>query len=286
MQGDVHPFGNVIGDQRRNADAEIDVVAFAQFLRGAFREQIAHGRSGFRDRRALHGAELDPLLVFLALDDPVDINARRVDLIGIEFADFDQFLDLRDADLAAGRDHRVEIPRRFSVDEVAGFIALPCLHQRNLGRDARLEHIFLVAEIFRLFAFGQFRAEAGARVKSRDARAARAQSFRQRALRNQLELEFAREHLPLELLVLAHIGSHHFFHLPRREQNAHPETIHARVVAHDGQSFHAAVVQRRDQILRDAAQPEAAGSDRHVVVQQAIERGLGVRINFAHVEEI
>ncbi len=146
------------------------------------------------------------------------------------------------------------------------------------------EHVFLAVENFRLLALGQFGAEAGARVKSRDARAARAQPLGQRALRDELEFEFARQHLALELLVLADVGGHDFFHLPRGEQNAHAEAIHARVVADDGEAFHAAVVQGGDEIFRDAAQPEPAGGDRHVVVEQAVKRGLGVRVNFAHVE--
>ena len=52
------------------------------------------------------------------------------------------------------------------------------------------------------------------------------------------------------------------------------------------QALRAAVAQRRDQIFRNAAQPEPARSDRHVVVKQPGKRGGGVRINFAHVEEI
>ncbi len=47
---------------------------------------------------------------------------------------------------------------------------------------------------------------------------------------------------------------------------------------------HAAVAQRRDQILRDTAQPESARGDGHVVVQQAVERGRRIGVNFAHVE--
>ena len=93
-----------------------------------------------------------------------------------------------------------------------------------------------------------------------------------------------RQHLALELLVLADVGSHDLFHLPGGEQNPHAEAIHARVVADDGETFHAAVVQCGDEIFRYAAQPESAGSDRHVVVEQAVERSLGVGVNFAHVE--
>ena len=92
------------------------------------------------------------------------------------------------------------------------------------------------------------------------------------------------EHLALELLVLADVGSHDLFHLPGGEEHAHAEAIHARVVADDGEAFHPAVVQGGDQIFRNAAEPEPAGGDRHVVVEQAVERRLGVGVNFAHVD--
>ncbi len=52
----------------------------------------------------------------------------------------------------------------------------------------------------------------------------------------------------------------------------------------DGEPLHSAVVQRGDQIFRDTAKPEPARGDRHVVVQQAVEGSLGVRVNFAHVK--
>ncbi len=110
LQRDVHAFGNVIGHQRRDADAEVDVITVAQLLRGAFRHQIADRIFFLRGRAALHGAELDPFFVFRALDDAIDENARRVDLVGIELADLDELLDLGDADFAAGGDHRVEVP--------------------------------------------------------------------------------------------------------------------------------------------------------------------------------
>jgi hypothetical protein len=57
---------------------------------------------------------------------------------------------------------------------------------------------------------------------------------------------------------------------------------HAGIVADDGQALHAAVAQGDDQVFRDAAQAEAAGSDRQVVVQQAREGGGGVGEYFAH----
>jgi hypothetical protein len=48
LQGDRHAFGNEVGDQGRNADAEIHVVAVAQFLAArwaiiAQRDSLADG---------------------------------------------------------------------------------------------------------------------------------------------------------------------------------------------------------------------------------------------------
>ncbi len=167
---------------------------------------------------------------------------------------------------------------------LTGFVALPRFHERDLGFDAGFEHVFRAVENFRLLTIGQFGAETRAGVKPRDSRAARAQPLGQRALRDQLQIEFTREHLALEFLVLAYVGGHHLLHLPRRQQHAHAEAIHARVVADDGEPLHATVVQCGDEIFRDAAKPEAARGDRHVVVKQAIQGRLGIGVNFAHVE--
>ena len=57
------PRRNVVGDQRRDADAEVDVVAVAQLLGGAARHQFAHRRVLLATRCAGDGAELDALLV-------------------------------------------------------------------------------------------------------------------------------------------------------------------------------------------------------------------------------
>ena len=50
--------------------------------------------------RFAHRALLDRLLVARALEDPLHVDRRQVDLIGIELADLDELLDLDDRDLA------------------------------------------------------------------------------------------------------------------------------------------------------------------------------------------
>ena len=220
------------------------------------------------------------------MDDSTNENAGRVNLVGIEFADFNEFFHFSHANFSAGRDHRIKISRGLSVNQIAGLVAFPCLHDRQLRGDPRLENVFAIAKVFRFLAFGKLRCETGARVKSRNSRAACAQSFSECALRNQFKLELAREDLPLEFLVLANVRRHHLFHLTRWKQNSHAEIVHARVVAYDCQSLHAAFVNRRDQVFRDAAQSKTAGGNRHVVVKKTFQRRLRIGINFVHLEKI
>src|SRR5207245_1259546 len=86
----------------------------------------------------------------------------------------------------------------------------------------------------------------------------------------------------LEFLVLAHIGGDHLLHLAGLEQQAHAEIVDAGVVADDREALNAAVLERGDEILRDSAQAEAAGSDGDVVAQQPLQGGSGVGINLFH----
>src|ERR1700688_1811865 len=87
----------------------------------------ARASSGERSRAATsalpHGEPLDPLLVTRSLEDPLDEDARRVNLVGIELAHLDELLDLGDRDLPRHRRERVEVPRGIAVDEVAERVA-------------------------------------------------------------------------------------------------------------------------------------------------------------------
>src|SRR5690606_20840217 len=58
-------------------------------------------------------------------------------------------------------------------------------------------------------ALGDLRADARAGPEPGDARATGAQLLRERALRRELQLELAREELPLELLVLPDVRARH-----------------------------------------------------------------------------
>src|SRR5260221_3708009 len=243
LQRDVDALRDVIRDQGRYADAEVDVVAVVELLRRALRHQLADRRV-LLARRARESPELDALLVARALDDAVDVDPRGVNLIGIELADLHQLLHFGNRDFAAGGDHRIEVPRGLAIDEVARLVSLPGLDHRQIGMDAFLEHVFLAVEGLGLLALGELGAGSGARVEPRDAGAAGTQLFGERSLRRQLQVQLAREHLALEFLVLSHVGGDDLFHLAGPEQQPHAEIVYAGVIADHGQPLPAAVPHR------------------------------------------
>ncbi len=221
------------------------------------------------------------------------VDAGGVDVVRIELAHLDELLDLGDGDLGRRGHHRVEVHRRVPVDEVAEAVASPRLDDREVAADGRLEHVGAPVELARLLlrrvlgdrpvrrvAHGQAavahgRAGAGRRVERRDAGAARAQALGERALRRELDLELAREVLPLELLVLADVARDHLRDLLVPEQRPEPEVVDPAVVRHDGEALGAELAQRADAVLGDSAEPEAAREERRAVgdVAHRVERG-------------
>ena len=152
---------------------------------------------------------LDRLQIARALDDPLHEDAGRVDAVGIELAGLDQLLDFRDRDAAGAGHHRIEVARGLAIDEVALGVALPRLHQRQVGGQPGFEHVGLAVDDARLLAFGDQRARAGLGVEAVDARAAGADALGERALRIEFQLQLAGQVLPLELLVLADVRGNH-----------------------------------------------------------------------------
>src|SRR5205823_12326240 len=135
-------------------------------------------------------------------DQPLHEDAWRMYQVRIDRAVFDDLFDLGDGDLAAHRNHRIEVARGLAIDEVALLVRLPRLDQRNVGTNAALHDVFLAVEFAHVLALGNDRADAGLGEERRDAGTARTHALGERALRRELELQFARQILPLELLVL------------------------------------------------------------------------------------
>ena len=274
MQRDLDAGRQAVRDQRRHADAEVDVVAVAQVARDAANDAIA----------LIHCAVvrfLDPLLVRRPLDQSLHEDARRVHAVRLDRAGVDQLLDFGDRVSRRGRHHRIEVARGLSIHEVAGAIALPRLDEREVGVQRRLEDVGAAVDDAALLAFRDQRAGAGRREETADAGARRAHPLGERALRHQLDFDLLLQELPLEFLVLADVGRDHLAHLPRAQQRPDAVVVDAGVVADDGQVLGAAAMQRGDQVFGNAAQPEAAHHDGGAIGNDG-DRLVGGGQHFVH----
>src|SRR5262249_24313851 len=212
----------------------------------------------------------------------LDVDAWRDDVVRIDIAGLHEVLDFRHGDLAGGGHHWIEVARGLAVNEVALGIAHPSMDDREIGDKSALHDVELAVNLALLLALRNLSPGAGPGEERRDAGAAGADTFGQRALRIGLDLQFAREVLLRESLVLSNIGRDHLLDLLGVEQQAKADTIDAAVVGDDGQVLHARVADRQDQLLRNAAKPEPAGHDQHAVLQQAGERCPGIGIDLLH----
>ncbi len=199
------------------------------------------------------------------------IDARQVDAVGVQRSGRHDLLDFRYADLAAHRGGRVEVARGLAEHQIARRIRLPGLDNGQVGNDPALQNICLAVEILVILAVRDDRADAGLGIEAGYAAAARPHPFGQGALRVELQLQLARQVLAHELGVLSDIGGDHLLHLPRLQQDADAEIVDARVVGRERQVLGPGLLDRLQQQFRDAAQPEAAGSNEHPVLQKPVE---------------
>jgi hypothetical protein len=225
--------------------------------------------------------------------DPLHVDAGRVHAVRVDLARLDEVLDLRDRYSTGYRAVGVEVPCAAPVHEVAVPVALPGVHEREVGDDRLLQHVGAAAELAgvlprrhqgdgavgvvppREATIGDQRADPGRGEERRDPGAAGTQPLGQRALRGQLQLELAGQVLAGELLVVAHVGADRAPDPASGQQGAQPEAVDAEVVAHRLQVGGALLEQRRYQGGRHAAHPESADGDRGTVAD--LRDGLGGR---------
>src|SRR3546814_10117699 len=103
------------------------------------------------------GAKLDPLVVERALNHPVDIDAGRMNMIGIEASSRHDLLDLRDRHSAGSRHVGIEVTSGLSIDEISFRISLPRLDDREVSRQRSLTDEEISVELLYWFSFRQDR---------------------------------------------------------------------------------------------------------------------------------
>ena len=188
-----------------------------------------------------------------------------MDAIWIQFANFDNLLDLGDTDFACGCHRRVEIAGRLAEHQIARLVRLPALDQADVGKNPMLEDIGLAIEILMLFALGYLRPDAGLGIETRNTRPTGATRFGKSPLWAEFHFQFAGKKLSFEFLVLADIGSDHLLHLPRAEQLAETFIINAGIVRGDGKPFDAVLLDRIDQPFGNSAKTKTTNTQMHVI---------------------
>src|SRR6266849_7066045 len=106
-------------------------------------------RSKDRSLQPPHRAALDALFVFGALENGVNENAGRMNLIGVELAKFDKLFDFGDDVVGGGSHHRIEVARGLAVDEIAPAVAFPGFDEREIAADASLHDVHAAVEFTR-----------------------------------------------------------------------------------------------------------------------------------------
>ena len=214
--------------------------------------------------------------------DPVDEDAGRVNLVGIEFAGLDEVLDFRDGDLAAGSSVGIEVARCAAVDEIALGVGFPCLYEREIGLDSAFEDVGFAVEVLVFFAFCNDSADAGPGVETGYSGSACAQALGEGALGAEFDFDFAGEKLALEFGVFTDVAGDHLLNLPRGEEKAESGSIDTGVVAGDGEIANAGVAKGEDQFFGDAAEAEAADGQEHAVTHDTVESGFRVWVDLVH----
>src|SRR6266704_526801 len=115
-------------------------------MRRAMRSRFCSSVSGmkFSTVSQLHfpnRAALDAFFVLGALENGVNKDARRMNLVRIELAEFNEFLDFGDDVVGGRRHHGIEVARGPAIDEIAPAVAFPGFDKRKVATEAALHHV-------------------------------------------------------------------------------------------------------------------------------------------------
>ncbi len=209
----------VVGDQGRLADAEVDV--------GAGRD-VAGDQP--RPSRSLATASCDASAH--TVHHPVDVDARGHHGLRVELTDSTTSRDLDDDGGRGGGHHRTEVAGGLAVDEVAHPVGAVGADQGDVAADRVLEHVGAPVDLAGLLALGQRRADAGRAEERADPGAGRAHPLGEVALRHQLQLDPAGAVEAVEDpgVLLARERADHLAHPPLGQQRGQARVAVAGVV--------------------------------------------------------
>ena len=317
LQHHVHPLGDEVAADGGDADAEVDVHAVLKLLSSSDGDAIS--RRLLRLLGSLRGGEVvaalvllvlqdfhvvlvggalgDALLELLALDDALHVDARQVDLVGLEHSVLHDLLHLGHRDLGRLGALRVEVAGGAAEDEVAGLVGFPGLHAGEVSLDRLLEDVLLPVELLHVLGLAVhldlavFRhlqgklpllddsAVAGGRVESWDARPSCAELLGQSSLWCEDQFELTSIEQLCDLLVLSDIRGVDSFHLVVVRQETETEVLSADVIGDDGEVFGAFLVHSSNKVLRNTTDPET--SEQHGrAIFQVVQGFHGILVDF------
>src|SRR5690606_15001598 len=193
------------GDRRHLVSGPGHLVVSSRSCRGRIGVVLASGSDGVRDT-GTRGALFDVLVLAGGHHQPLDVDARGDDMVGVDLAIGDDLLDLRDGDTARGRDDRIEVAGGVAVGEVAGLVGTVGPDQGDVGDETAFHDVLDTVEDLRRLPLGDLRPHTGAGVAGPYTGATGTPSLGELVLRVELDLQLVGEVLRAEALVLAHLG--------------------------------------------------------------------------------
>jgi hypothetical protein len=145
LEEDFEPFGHVVRDQRRDADAEIDEIARSKLLRHAAGD----------DGLCIHGSPIR--------NEIIDQRPWCDDMVGCDHANRNDVFRGNDDSIGCHRHHGIEIARCQGLGEIAEVICQKCVNQREIGAERSLQQELLAVNLDLLLAFLDEGADAGRR---------------------------------------------------------------------------------------------------------------------------
>ncbi len=148
-------------------------------------------------------------------------------MVGIEPPWFDKLLDFGDGYFGGGCHQGIEVPGGFPVDQVAEPVSAPGLYECEIGGESSFHDICAAIELAHFLPIRYDCADAGRRKECRDACSARADSFGERALRNERDLERSGDYLGFEQPVFTDVAPNMRCDAASLEQFSQSKTIDA-----------------------------------------------------------
>src|SRR6476469_1155711 len=154
------------------------------------------------------------MLISGHLHNAVDVDAGGHDVFRVQASGGDDPGDLGDGVFRGGGHDGAEVPRGFTVDQVAPAVRREGLDQGDVGVDGGLEHLPLAVQEAGFLAFGEHGAVAGGREETADPGAGGTDPLGEVSLRDQFELNLAGAVLRVEMpgVGLPREGTDHLLH--------------------------------------------------------------------------